>query len=140
MIHVAGYFRDSTEVDADGPAPITLASAGELDVYVAAFDAAGTPIWARAYGGPGDDYATSASGLPDGSLFLTGVCHGAVDFDGAGPLAPIALPIDGRHPGQHLRRPPRLLRGTPSGPGWRAAPRRTRARASASIRGRTPPT
>ena len=91
LVRVSGYFAGTTEVDADGATPIELTSNGGSDLYVAAFDASGTAQWARSFGGTGDDVTTAVVGLPDGSVLLTGSYQGTLDFDGAGPIAPLHL-------------------------------------------------
>ncbi len=82
----AGYFRDSTLVDADGAAPEVLGGAGGTDAFVAAFESDGTLRWARSFGGSGDDQSYMVRTLPDGSAILAGYTTGGID----GPLNPLA--------------------------------------------------
>lgn len=73
-VYIAGAF---TELDLDGPLP----NAGGQDIFVAKFDPAGNVMWARSFGGPGNDAATvrfdGAGGLVLGGWFV-----GSIDMDG----------------------------------------------------------
>ncbi len=61
-----------------------LGSAGGTDIVLARFDADGGLVWARSFGGPGDDrgVAVSLAGLADG-LRLAGLAAGGARFDNA---------------------------------------------------------
>jgi len=61
----------------------TLTSAGNTDVFVAEFTAAGAPVWARRYGGAGGDERVAGLAIaPDGSLALVGSFWGTANFGG----------------------------------------------------------
>lgn len=53
----------------------TLTSAGSFDVFVAAYDAAGSPLWANSIGGPGYDYGASICHDGYSNFFVTGDLH-----------------------------------------------------------------
>lgn len=59
-----------------------LGSAGLTDVFVARFDAAGEVLWARRFGGAGDQLATSVAVDPFGNIVVAGAFSGALDFGG----------------------------------------------------------
>ena len=46
---------------------------GGGDVYVAAYNPDGIPLWIKSYGGKLDDFATAITGDPEGNLYITGV-------------------------------------------------------------------
>jgi hypothetical protein len=58
-----------------------LASAGQLDVWVAAFDLHGEPRWGKRFGGPGRDRLGSAVVAQD-VMVLAGRVEGTIDFGG----------------------------------------------------------
>lgn len=83
--YVIGSFYGQAHL---GGAP--LVSAGGADVFVGAFDASGSHLWSRRFGGPltpmvGGDEGTSISVRGD-ALFISGAVFGNVDL-GGGPLA-----------------------------------------------------
>lgn len=72
-----GHFDGNLDLEEAG-----LAGIGSVDVFVAGFDAAGTPRWATAYGNLLDQYASDAVVDGDGNLRIVGTFEGAVDFGG----------------------------------------------------------
>jgi hypothetical protein len=67
-----------------GGGPLT--SAGDLDVYVAKFDAAGNHLWSLRFGDTDRQLAKSvAVDDSDGSIVVAGIFQGSIDF-GGGPL------------------------------------------------------
>jgi hypothetical protein len=83
---VVGYFRDTDTVGGT-----TLVSAGGSDLFVAGYDPSGTPLWAKAFGGPLDDgVASGAEGNgvvvdSSGKVYVTGGFMGTANF-GKGPM------------------------------------------------------
>jgi hypothetical protein len=74
---ITGRFQDSIDIGA------ALMSAGGRDIYVAKLDAAGTPVWANAYGGSGEDASHDLQVDPaTGNVFVTGFMSETVDFGG----------------------------------------------------------
>jgi hypothetical protein len=99
-----GYLAQSRSVAVDGSGNIVIAgsftgtldlgapalvSQGDHDIFVAKLDSTGTPLWSRAFGGPGADKAFSVAVGPSGSVAVTGAFHGLVTF---GALPPVASP------------------------------------------------
>jgi hypothetical protein len=58
----------------------TTLIAGYRDIFFAKFDASGPPIWAKQFGGQGDNYAYSVAADSSGNVILTAA--GAFDFGG----------------------------------------------------------
>jgi hypothetical protein len=77
-ITLTGSFQGS--VSFGGPA---LTSRGGDDIFVARFDAAGTPVWSRGYGTTRDDEGKDVASDASGSIAVTGHYGAAIDF-GAG--------------------------------------------------------
>ncbi len=82
-IYVTGYFWGIADFD-PGASVVELTSAGNYDIFVAKFNAAGGFEWAERMGGSAADYATEIAFGPNGLLCLTGKFHGDADFD-SGP-------------------------------------------------------
>ena len=82
---VAGYFSETNRFGS-----FTLAAVGNVDVFLAQFDADGTVLWARSGGGELQDYAFAVAADVDGSVALTGTVRGAAQFGGE-PLAGTGL-------------------------------------------------
>lgn len=65
--YLFGTFENSIEFD-----NILLESKGNSDIYLVKYDSAGTLIWVKDFGGPGDDYATNLILDRDQNIVLTG--------------------------------------------------------------------
>jgi hypothetical protein len=65
---------------------------GDVDAFVASYTAAGTPRFARHFGGAGSDLASTVATDAAGNVFVGGRFAGTVDF-GTGPVA--GAPSDG---------------------------------------------
>jgi hypothetical protein len=63
----------------------TLTQAGEADIFVLRFSAAGALLDAKRYGRARNDLVFDAVGAPDGSIYLLGFSYYAVDF-GQNPI------------------------------------------------------
>lgn len=77
---VAGMFLGTSDY---GTGPLT--SAGKEDAFVARYDASGTPIYTRRYGGAKSDAAYGTAIAPDGAVVVVGTFQDSADF-GAGPV------------------------------------------------------
>lgn len=77
---VVGSF--DVEIDLGGGA---LTSAGQRDLFMAQFNAAGGHVWSKAFGGPGYVNASAMAVDPTGDVVLAGPFNGTLDF-GGGPL------------------------------------------------------
>jgi hypothetical protein len=78
-LYVLGHFTDTVDFGT-GEA---LVSAGLEDVFLLKLDAAGNPLWARAFGGTGHDYADDAAVDADGNVFIAGSFSERIEFGGA---------------------------------------------------------
>jgi len=80
--YITGRFEGTIDFD-PGPNEFNLTSYGDNDIFVSKFDSAGNFVWAKAMGGPGQDFANSIAQDPggDGSIYTTGQFWGSVDFD-----------------------------------------------------------
>lgn len=81
---LTGLFSNTADFD-PGPGTANLTSAGQWDIALAKYDAAGNYLWAKSMGGT--DYDISQDIVLDGSnnIYLTGYFRSTVDFDpGAG--------------------------------------------------------
>ena len=76
-ILVTGYFSGSVDFGG-GP----LESAGRADIFVARYDASGSHLWSRRFGGVGADAGLSIAQNENGNIFVTGWFAELVDFGG----------------------------------------------------------
>ncbi|MBI4700864.1 MAG: hypothetical protein HY744_06825 [Deltaproteobacteria bacterium] len=76
-VAVAGAFAGA--VDLGGGA---LASAGDLDCYVAKLDPNGQHLWSRRYGDAAGQVCTAVTADGKGALFVAGAFGGSIDFGG----------------------------------------------------------
>jgi hypothetical protein len=60
----------------------TLTSVGSDDIFVARLDPSGNPLWAKSFGGPGDDEVGALSVDASGGPVLSGLSTSGVDFGG----------------------------------------------------------
>ena len=83
-VYATGSFAGAADFQPGGGTS-DLASAGERDAFVAAWDASGTLRHAVALGGAGDDAGYGiALDSPSGNICVTGQYSGAVDFNPGG--------------------------------------------------------
>ncbi|MBX3043790.1 MAG: SBBP repeat-containing protein [Ignavibacteriae bacterium] len=52
------------------------------DIYISKFSPTGTLIWAKQFGGTGDDYARGIDADANGNIYVSGVFSNSVNFDG----------------------------------------------------------
>lgn len=79
-VFVAGDFKGALDLGGG-----RLESAGQGDLVVAKFDAAGSLLWSKRFGDKEDQIFSGIAVDPQGNVLLTGVFNGALDF-GDGPL------------------------------------------------------
>lgn len=79
---MAGWFSLSTDFGGG-----MLTSAGNADVIVAKYDAAGNHLWSRRFGGTGADEAYEVAVDGAGNVLVTGLFAGTVDFGGGNLVA-----------------------------------------------------
>ena len=83
---LAGYFYGSVDFGGDG-----FTSLGASDAYVASFDAAGTHLFSRQFGGVDEQIPTSVAIDALGNIALSGFFEQTIDFGGG------ALTSEGDH-------------------------------------------
>lgn len=64
---VGGYFKGTAIFGND-----TLVATAGKDAYIAKYSSNGTPVWAKAMGGPADDFVYGMKTSPDGDTYFTG--------------------------------------------------------------------
>ena len=81
-IYTTGRFQKTVDFD-PGPNTFNLTAVGNNDIFISKLDTAGNFVWAKAIGGPADDFGISLAYDPEGSgsVYTTGQFRGTVDFD-----------------------------------------------------------
>ncbi len=77
-VYVAGHFQGQTQLGAGAP----LSSAGDTDAFLVKLDPAGEVLWARRFGGPGQDEGRGVAAAGD-RVLVTGFFSHAADVAGA---------------------------------------------------------
>ncbi|MCD6066742.1 MAG: hypothetical protein K0S33_1568 [Bacteroidetes bacterium] len=85
-IYLTGYFQGTVDFDPDAGVA-NLSSNGLLDVFVSKFSSAGSFLWAKNFGGAGQDYGQSIGVDKNGFVYTTGSFSGSVDFDPSAGMA-----------------------------------------------------
>ncbi len=81
---IIGYFSDSVDFD-PGPATYFLHSKGGIsDIFMVKLDSNGNFIWAKSYGSPGNDWASSAVTDKNNNIYVAGYFADTVDFNPGG--------------------------------------------------------
>ncbi|RYE19541.1 MAG: hypothetical protein EOP51_19665, partial [Sphingobacteriales bacterium] len=73
---VIGFFSGTTNFDSH-----SLTSNGNTDIFVARYNVYGYEIWAKKFGGSGEDSGYSVTTDNAGNIYLTGTLQGSVNFD-----------------------------------------------------------
>ena len=79
-VYVIGDFTDTVDFD-PGSGVDSHASNGNLDAFLSKFDSGGNFLWARTWGGTGEDGGYSVAADASGNACVTGNFDGTVDFD-----------------------------------------------------------
>jgi hypothetical protein len=79
-LYVTGYFEDSVDFDPGSGTDIHI-SEGKDDAFLSRFDSNGNFIWARTWGGEGNDSADGVSVDGSGCIYVCGSFFETVDFD-----------------------------------------------------------
>lgn len=79
-VYSTGFFRDTVDFD-PGPGVFNLYAAGIRDVFIQKLDSAGNFLWAKNIGGVSGDEGFSMTLGNSGSIYVTGLFSGMVDFD-----------------------------------------------------------
>jgi hypothetical protein len=69
---ITGVFDNRTTIGPGEPNETHLSSVGGYDVFYAKYEPDGTLAWANSAGGSGTDRGSAITGLPDGSVFISG--------------------------------------------------------------------
>jgi hypothetical protein len=77
FVYVTGTFAGTATFGTQ-----SLTSAGNADIFVAKYDALGTPLWARRGGGAAADVVNDLAVQPNGTVFVTGALRGPATFGG----------------------------------------------------------
>lgn len=79
-VYTTGYFQGTADFDPSA-AVFNLTSAGSYDIFITKLDASGNFVWAKRFGGTGDDAGSSIALDADGHIYFTGYFQGTADFD-----------------------------------------------------------
>jgi hypothetical protein len=79
-VYVKGSFAGTADFD-PGVGTANLMSAGRYDAFVVKLDSAGSFVWARNFGGSGDDLGAGVAVDVSGNVYVTGSFAGTADFD-----------------------------------------------------------
>ena len=79
-IYTTGYFSDTVDFD-PGIGVMELYAVGERDIFILKLDANGNFLWAKSFGGKGEDFGYSIAIDANGNVYSTGYFSDTVDFD-----------------------------------------------------------
>ena len=80
-VYIAGFYRGNMKF-----AGISLSSInGTNDIFVAKLTAAGDVVWAKSFGGPGDDRGEAIAIHPSGGVLVACVVHDGADLGAGAP-------------------------------------------------------
>ncbi|TAE50179.1 MAG: T9SS C-terminal target domain-containing protein [Bacteroidetes bacterium] len=79
-VYTAGSFEGTADVD-PGAGTLNLVAKGKKDVFVQKLDADGDFLWAKSFGGSGDDRANAIAVDALGNVYTAGQFQDTVDFD-----------------------------------------------------------
>lgn len=79
-IIATGWYSGTVDLD-PGPGEKVVQSNGSEDIFLMKFTTSGELVWATAWGGPETDCGSQVTVGTDGSIYVTGWCGDAIDFD-----------------------------------------------------------
>ncbi|MEN8956604.1 MAG: SBBP repeat-containing protein, partial [Flavobacteriales bacterium] len=79
-VYTTGYFQGTVDFD-PGIGLSNLTSNGGSDIFIQKLNASGNLVWAKSFGGTGDDGGASISIDGSGNAYTTGYFQGTADFD-----------------------------------------------------------
>lgn len=79
-IYITGSFQGTADFDPSPLSTANLTSNGNGDIFIAKYDVNGNYVWAKRVGGTADDYASGIINYSLGTIVLTGVFQGTVNF------------------------------------------------------------
>jgi hypothetical protein len=83
-IHTTGHFQSTVDFDPDLARTSNLTAAGGAfgqDIFVSKLDSSGNLVFAKRFGGTGDDFGYSIAVDSTGNVYTTGNFSGTADFD-----------------------------------------------------------
>jgi hypothetical protein len=86
-VYTAGYFEGTDDLN-PGSGVDRHTSQGGHDAFLSKFDAHGNFLWAKTWGGSGDDRSGFVGLDGTGNLYVAGLFHGSVDLDPGSGVAP----------------------------------------------------
>ena len=91
--YTTGHFQETADFD-PGAGTANLISAGFADIFISKLDASGNFVWAKNFGGGGDDMGYAIALDDSGNTYTTGYFQTTIDFDpgpGVANLTPVGL-------------------------------------------------
>nr|WP_294862740.1 T9SS type A sorting domain-containing protein [uncultured Fluviicola sp.] len=88
--YTIGYFKGTADFD-PGVGISNLTSLGIRDVFVQKIDPSGNFLWAKSFGGTGNELGYSIVTDPSGNVYFTGIFEGTVDFNGGPGTANVTV-------------------------------------------------
>lgn len=79
-VYTTGYFGSTADFDPSANT-FNLSSVGNSDIFVSKLDASGNFVWAKQFGGVGEDFANYLALDRANNVYITGVFMGSADFD-----------------------------------------------------------
>ena len=79
-VYTTGWFYGTADFD-PGPAPFHLTSAGGYDAFLSKLDSDGNFVWAKRWGGSGQDFGHAIAVDRGGTVYVAGSYSGSVDLD-----------------------------------------------------------
>ena len=79
-VNIIGFLDGTSDAD-PGPDVLNLTSNGDQDVIITKLTNTGDLIWARSFGGPGEEWGLGINADAEGNVFATGHYSDTVDFD-----------------------------------------------------------
>lgn len=77
--YIAGSFEENIIID---NVVFNSTTAPYNDIFISKFSPSGTLIWAKQFGGTGDDYARGIDVDASGNIYVSGVFSNSINFDG----------------------------------------------------------
>ncbi|MCD6066043.1 MAG: C-terminal target protein [Bacteroidetes bacterium] len=79
-VYITGYFSGTIDFD-PGAGTVNLTAAGNNDIFIVSFTAAGDLVWAKQQGSTSADYGYGITTDASQNVYVTGTFNGTVDFD-----------------------------------------------------------
>jgi hypothetical protein len=79
-VYITGYFSGTIDFD-PGAGTANLTAAGNNDIFIVSFTAAGDLVWAKQQGSTSADYGYGITTDASQNVYVTGTFNGTVDFD-----------------------------------------------------------